>query len=425
MHVEIPERDVDQKLRKAYETLRKSVKLKGFRPGKAPLSLLEKRFKKEIQEEVSGELIQSTFSEALAEIELKPLGQPILDRPTVEKGKAYKYSATVEVRPDLKDLKLTGLKLTKTVHAVDDDEVEAQLKIMQKRSAELKSVEEDRPVKEADVVIIDFEGFKDGKPFEPARKAENFQVEIGSGRILADFEKQLMGMRRNGTKEVQVQFPEDYFNKDLAGLEVTFNVTLKEIKEEILPALDDEFAKDMGEYESLDALRAAVREHLESSYEAQSKRDLRTKVIDKLIEQSDFELPEGLVAEELAGISKDAESLMAHRGVPIDHAGLSDEELSEKYRPLAERKVKEYLLIEKVIDQEGITLTDEALDQAYEAFAGALGQPVEDIKGYHDSDEEAMAVFKQKTLEKQVINFIIENSDVEVVKDEKNAPEPG
>jgi trigger factor len=421
MHVEIPEQDVNQKLDKAYKTLKNNLKLKGFRPGKVPLSLLEKRFKKEIQEEVSGELIQSTFSDALGEVELKPLGEPALDRPELERGKAYKYSATVEVRPPLQDLELKGLKLTKKVHLVDDDEVEQHLKIIQKRAAELKSVEEDRPVKETDVVIIDYEGFKDGEVLEPARGTENFQVEIGSGRILPDFEKQLVGMSRDSTKEVQVRFPDDYFNKALAGLEVTFKVTLKEIKEEILPVLDDEFAKDMGEYETLHALKKAIKENLESTYEAQSKRELRNQIIDKMFEQSDFELPQGLVEEELASISKDAESLMAQRGVPVKHAGLSDDELREKYRPLAERKVKEYLLVEKVIQQEGITLTDDILEEAYAAFAQTLGQPVEMIKEYHESDKEALEVFKQKTLEKQAIKHITDKSDLETVEVQKEA----
>lgn len=416
MHVEVPKEDVTRELEKAYKTLKHTVKIKGFRPGKVPLSLLEKRFGKEIHAEVSGELIKNSYVGALGEAELEPVGEPTIDRQDLEKGKPYQYAVTVEVCPVLGDLKLKGMKLTKQVHPVDDEEIESQLKILQKRSAQLMSVDEDRAVKDQDIVIVDYEGFRDGKPLDPARKTENFQVEIGSGRILGDFEKQLVGMRRNSNKDVKVQFPDDYHNKELAGLEVTFKVTLKEIKEEILPDLDDEFAKDMGEYKTLDALKEAVGDSLVSSYEAESWRKLREEIMDKLIEQSEFVLPDGLIEEELSSISAEAKNLMAQRGLPMDQP---DEELREKYRPLAERKVREYLLSKKVIEQEGIDLSEEDLEKAYENFAAALDQPVEEIKSYHNTDEEAFQVFKQKTLEKVVINHIIENSDVETVDVQK------
>ena len=417
MHVEIPEKDVTRELDKAYKTLKTNAKIKGFRPGKVPLSLLEKRFKKEMHEEVSGQLIQNSYGEALGQAELVPLGEPAIDRPDLEKGQPYRYSTTIEVRPPVGDLDLKGLKLKEKVHIVDDVEVETQLKMLQKRNAQLKSVDEDRPVRDKDVVIIDYEGFKDGKPLEPTRKTENFQVEIGSGRILEDFDKQLVGMEPDSTKELQVRFPDDYYNKDLAGLEVTFKVTLKEIKEEVLPELDDEFAKDLGEYETLDELKEAIRKDLEQRYKAESRRQLREDIIDKLIEQSDFELPEALVKGELAGVVRDAQSLMAQRGMSLEQSGQTEEELSEKYLPMAERKVREYLLIEKVIDQEEITLTDEVLDEAYEEFAGALNQPVDTIKEFHNSSQEALDVFKQRTLEKQAIKHIIDMCDVERIEE--------
>lgn len=417
MHVEIPEKDVTRELDKAYKTLKTNAKIKGFRPGKVPLSLLEKRFKKEMHEEVSGQLIQNSYGEALGQGELAPVAEPAIDRPDLEKGQPYRYSATIEVRPPVGDLDLKGLKLKEKVHIVDDVEVETQLKMLQKRNAQLKNVDEDRPVRDKDVVIIDYEGFKDGKPLEPTRKTENFQVEIGSGRILEDFDKQLVGMEKDSTKELQVRFPDDYYNKDLAGLEVTFKVTLKEIKEEVLPELDNEFAKDLGEYETLDELKEAIRKDLEQRYKAESRRQLREDIIDKLIEQSDFELPEALVKGELAGVVRDAQSLMAQRGMSLEQSGQTEEELSEKYLPMAERKVREYLLVEKVIDQEEITLTDELLDEAYEEFAGALNQPVDTIKEFHNSSQEALDVFKQRTLEKQAIKHIIDMCDVERIEE--------
>jgi len=422
LSVEIPEQDVTRELDKAYDTLKNNVRIKGFRPGKVPRSLLEKRFAKEMSEEVSGQLIQNSYGEALGEAGLAPLGEPEIDRPGLKKGEPYRYSVTVEIRPPIEDVNVKGLKLKEKVHRITDEEIEAHLRMLQKRGAELKTLDENRAVEDGDIVIIDYEGLKDGKPFEPARRTENFQVEIGSGRILKDFEQQLVGMAPKTTKEIQVRFPEDYYNKELAGVDTTFKVTLKEIKQEILPEIDDAFAKSLGPYQSPDELREAIRQDLSRTYEGRSKRQLREDILDRLIEQSDFELPEGVLQAELSAVVNDAKNLMNYKGIP-QQRDQTDEMLSEKYRPLAERRVREYLLLQKVIEQEDITLTDKDLEKAYEALAGHLNQPVETIKQYHNSDKEAYEVFRQKTLEKHVINWIIEQNHVEKVEADKEALE--
>jgi trigger factor len=417
MHVEIPEEDVAKHLEKAFKNLKASVNLRGFRPGKVPMSILERRFGRQVHLEVSGELIQDSYGKALGEADLRPVGEPSLDQPELaEKGQPYHYSATVEVCPVLEDLDVKGLDLEKRIHTVDDEEVDTHLKMLQKRSAQLKNVEEDRPVQDKDIVIIDYEGFLDGEPFEEAGKTDNFQVEIGSGQILPEFEEQLIGMKTGDTEDVEVPFPEDYYNPALAGKKVSFRVTLKEIKEEILPQLDDEFAKDLGEYETLDEVKAAIKEDLEKKYEAETQRQLREQVVDKLIEQSEFDLPEALVESELSRMVKDAQGMMAQRGITPDESEEGTKALSEKYHPLAERKVREYLLIEKVIEQEGIELTDEMLDKAYQDFADALHQPVDVIRRYHENSQEAREVFQQKALEKSAMDYIIANSNVQQVE---------
>jgi trigger factor len=423
LRVEIPEQEVTQELDKAYGTLKNNVTIKGFRPGKVPRSLLERRFKKEMCEEVSGQLIQNSYGEALDQAALVPLGEPTIERPDLEKGQPYHYSVTVEVRPPIEDLNVKGLKLKEKVHTVTDEEIEVQVKILQKRSAQLKTVDEDRPVENGDIVIIDYEGLKDGKPFEPARKTENFQVEIGSGRILKDFEQQLVGIQPKSTKEFQVRFPDDYYNKDLAGLDVTFKVTLKEIKEEILPEIDDEFAKSLGEYQTPNEVREAIRRDLNQRYEAQSKRQLREDILDMLMEQSDFEVPAGLVQAEVDAMVRDAQNLRGYKGMSQQNLGQTEEELSKKYRPLAERKVREYLLLQKVIQQEEINVTDERLDEAFEEMAKVVNQPVERIKALHEGDKEAYELLRQRVLEKEVINWIVENSHVERVKAGNEASE--
>lgn len=417
LHVEIPKEDVTQRLNTAYKNLKSSVNLRGFRPGKVPLSILERRFGSQIHAEVSGELIQNSYGKALGEASLKPVGEPSLDQPQVlEKGQPYRYSATVEVCPVLEDLTLKGLELEERTHTVNDEEVDAQLEVLQKRSAQLRDVEEDRPARDQDIVIIDYEGFKDDKPLEDAGKTDNFQVEIGSGRMLPEFDEQLVGMKANETKEIRVHFPEDYYNRGLAGQDVTFKVTLKEIKEEVLPELDDEFAKDLGEYETLAALKEAVKEDLEKKYEMETQRQLREQVTDALIAQSEFELPETLIESELAKMVKDAQGMMAQRGVAPDESEEGVKALSEKYRPLAERKVREYILMQKAIEQEGIELTDEMLEKAYEGFADSIGQPVNVIRQFYEKSQEAHEVFKQKALEKEAMEYIIAKANIKTVE---------
>ncbi|MDY6952122.1 MAG: trigger factor, partial [Thermodesulfobacteriota bacterium] len=418
LHIEIPEEDVTREVEKAYGTLKNRASIKGFRPGKIPRAILERRFANEVHADVSGQLIQSSYGEALRETALVPLGEPSIDQQDLEKGHPYHYSVTVEVCPFIEDLNLHGLTFKQRVHTVTDEEIQTQLKILQKQNAELHTVEEKRAVRDGDVVIIDYEGFQDGKPLEAAGKTENFQVEVGSGRILADFDQKLVGMEPNGTREFDLSFPEDYYNKDLAGLEVGFKVSLKEIKEEILPTMDDTFAKSVGEYETLEALKETIKKGLERRYEMQSERQLREDLIDVLVAQSDFELPEALVEEELSALVVDAQNAMAQRGMSLEESGQTLEGLSARFQPLAERKVREYLLLQKVIEQEGITVTAELVDKGYAELSEAMGQPIDTIKQFHDSYRESYKVFEQKILEKEAVRHItdVASQDPEMTK---------
>jgi len=421
LHVEIPEEEVTREVEKAYGTLKNKASVKGFRQGKVPRAILERRFGDEVHADVSGQLIQSSYGEALRETELVPLGEPAIDRQDLEKGHPYQYSVTVEVCPVIEDLNLAGLKFKQRVHRVTDEEIEAQLKMLQKQNAELKTVEEKRAVRNGDIVIIDYEGFREGKPFEAAGKTENFQVEVGSGRILEDFDQGLVGMEPDSTTEFDVTFPEDYFNKELSGLEVRFRVSLKEIKEEVLPEIDDTFAKSVGDYETLDALKETIKKGLERRYEIQSDRQLREDVIDTLVAQSEFELPEGLVEEELSALVVDAQNHMAQRGMSLEESGQTLDGLAAKLRPVAERKVREYLLLQKVIEQEEIAVTDELVDKGYAELSEGMGQPVDTIKQFHDSYRDSYKVFEQKILEKEAVRHITAKSDIEKVEAQEKA----
>jgi len=246
LHIEIPEDKVGSELDASYKNLKQTAKVKGFRPGKTPRSVLKRMFKKDVHADVSSRLIQNSFLEALKETGLNIVGNPKVEPPGLEEKGPYKYDATIEIRPEIEDIDFKGLTLKKTVYQISDEEVNAQLKMLQKSLAQQKTVEEDRPVKEGDFALIDYEGFKDGKPYVETQLTENFTIKVGNGQILKEFDTGIIGMKPEETREVEVTFPQDYFNPKLAGLNITFKVKLNEIREEVLPEIDDELAKNLG-----------------------------------------------------------------------------------------------------------------------------------------------------------------------------------
>ena len=284
MHIEIPQAEVVRELDKAYKDLKKNAKIKGFRPGKAPRSVLERMFKKDVQADVSSRLIQSSFSDAIRETELKIVGYPQLDPPEMDGGAPYRYSATVEIAPQIADIDFKGLELERTNYTISDEEINAQLTMLQKNLAKLNPVKEDRGLQIGDYALIDYEGFKDGKPFEATARTQDFTLKIGDGVILPEFDEQLIDLKAGAVKEFTITFPEDYFNAQLAGQVVDFKVTFNDIRNEVLPEIDDELAKKLGKYDSLEDLKEAISDNLRQGYDKRIEQELNEQIFNKLLE---------------------------------------------------------------------------------------------------------------------------------------------
>ena len=271
---------------------------------------------------------------------------------------------------------------------------------------------------------MDYEGFKDGKPFAETQKTENHTMKVGEGNILKEFDDQLIGMKMGDNREVKIKFPEDYHNAKLANQEITFQVTLHEIREEVLPEIDDEFAKNFGQYETLDNLKEAITKNLEEGYVKRAEQEMNEQIFKNLISKIEFELPDSMVDHELEGIIKEVERTLAYHNKSLEDQGLSREILLEKHRETAEKKVRRHLILGKIIEQENITLSDEELDNGFTEMAKAVNQPVEEIKNYYKQNDENLEVFKHTLLEKQAIELIIENSTIEEEEPElKQNPE--
>jgi len=418
LHIEIPEKVVIGELDNAYKDLKKNAKVKGFRPGKTPRTVLERLYKKDVNADVSSKLIQESLIDALKETELNIVGRPEIEPPVADGKGPYKYDATVEIEPEIETVDFKGLTLKKNLYEVSAEEMDAQLKMLQKNLAQQKTLEEDRPAREGDFVLLDYEGFKDDKPFAETQKTENFTLKIGDGPILKEFDEQLIGMSAGETREVKVHFPEDYFNNKVAGLEITFNVKLNGIREVVLPAIDDEFAKDLGQYETLKQLKDEIRNNLIKGYEKRSEQEVQEQVFTALLEKVDFEVPDSLINFELEGIIEEVERTLTYHGLSLEERNLTKENLAEKYRDTAEKQVRRRLILKKLVEQENLTLSDEDLKNGYKDMSEAFNRPVEEIKKFYEQKGSNIEVFKTSLLEKKALKLIIENSSQEIVKPE-------
>jgi trigger factor len=421
LHFEIPEEKVVSELNDAYKDLKKTAKIKGFRPGKAPRSVLERMFKKDVHADVTSRLLQESFVEAIRENKLNIVGNPEIDPPELQTTGAYKYDATVEIPPEIDDFDFKGISLEKTLYAASDGEVDAQLSMLQKNLAEKKPITEERELKADDFALIDYEGFKDGQPFEETGKTENYTLKIGTGQITPDFDTALIGMKKGETREFAITFPDDYFNEKLRGLEISFTTTLNDILEEVLPEIDDELAKKLGQFQSLDELKAKILENLKSGYEKRSEQELNEQVFKALIEKTDFELPEAMVNIELEGILQEAQQSFAQHNIDMAQLGMTPESLKEKYRETAENQVRRHLLLNKLVEQESLELTDEDVENAFQEMADTYNQPVEGIKGFYAQNQEKLDLFKHTLLEKNALKLIIDNSDIKEVEPKAEA----
>ncbi len=427
LHIEVPQADVARELSDAYQQLKKTAKIKGFRPGKAPRSVLERMFGKDVNADVTGKLIQSAFMDALKETQLKIVGSPKVDPPDLDAQNPYCFDAQVEVNPEIGDIAYQGLELTRTNYSASDDELDLQLKMLRKNMAKSEKISDDRPVQSGDVVLIDYEGFKEGKPFEPTKKTDNFMVKIGDGQVIRDLEDGLVGMTIGEEKQIEATFPEDYFKKELVGEQVIFQVKLNEIREEILPELDDDFAKNISDkFDSLDALKDQIKENLQAGYTKRIEQELNEQIFKQLIEKTEFEVPDTLVDAELEQIMKDAERSFAQSNQKFEDVGLTRESLMEKYRPTAEKQVRRHLILSKLVEQEALELSDEELEKGFQEMADTYQQPVEHLKGYYNQNKEGLAFFKHTLLEKKALNLIIDKGQItEVDPKDKNDQQSG
>jgi trigger factor len=410
VNIEIPEDQVQKEIDSFYAELKQKAKIKGFRPGKVPREILERYFKDYAKGEVLQRLIQDSYPKALSEATLSPVSQPVFDPQDLEIGKPFRYSAVVEIKPDTKVDGYLGLNLEGKKEEVTDEEVQGRLGNLQNLHAQLKTATESRAVRSGDYVILDYEASKDGRPVEEG-KGIDVPVEVGGGRFIPGIEEKLIGMKVDDATDIEVSFPEDYGYKKWAGKALTFHVKIKEMKEKILPALDDEFAKDLGDYESLEALKTRLRQDIGKEKERGLDRQLKDQIVDQLLKTNPIEIPSGLVEEQTHALVSDTKARLASQGMALKDLDVTEEKLHGDYGEMAQKQVRTFLILEKIAAQEGITVSDEEVEGRLKEISERGQQKFDAVKRYYEKNGLIPEV-KGGILTEKTLSFLLEKASV-------------
>lgn len=410
VHVEVPAETVQNKVDTIYGRIVQEAKLPGFRKGKAPLSAIKKQYKSAVREEMVHHELPEIFRGVLIDQKIDPVAQPQITHLQFEEGAPLKFIATVEIKPsfELKDYK--GLKVKKEKTDVTEADVDKALDNVREQMAQFVPVE-DRASKADDLVIVDFDGKIDGKPFEGG-KASRYPVLLGSNGLLKDFESNLIGVKKGESKTFKVTFPKDYGKQDVAGKEAEFTVTLHEIKEKKLPMVDDDFAKEVGKSETVKELRTKVQEQIKSAKENEQRTKMVEQIGEALIKAIPFDVPASLVNLEQQRLVKQGVDRLRSQG--IDAAKLNDEqkkEFVEGLRPVAEKNVRMALIVEKITVAENIRCDEKDVEAYYVKVAQTSNQPIEAVKRYVQQQGNMEGVKEWIQYEK-TLDFLIAQSKI-------------
>ncbi len=413
LKVVLPADNVTRELDKAYRKLGKSVSIKGFRKGKVPRKVLEREYGPKVQQETAEKLIQESYFDALEQSKLDVVAHPEIRAQQFDEDGSFVYEAEVAVRPEFELGDYKGVEIEMESAEASEDEVKAALEDMRRENAPLRSVD-DRGVQIGDVAVVDFQGFNNGQEMKQV-KAENYSIDIGSGRFGDEFEKTIIGLRKGEKAEREIDFPENFPNPVLAGKKVKFEIELKEIKERVLADLDDEFAKDAGpEYASLDELKLALRERLSTEKEEASAGTMADKLVMKLLEAHDFEVPGRLVAYEINSMIKELEDNLTNQNMTMESAGLNRDELVEQYKDTASKRVKGDFILKKIAAVEEIKLNDEDIEGGFKRIGERYNMPVDEVKKYFANRDDLMP-FMNELLSEKIIKFLRDNAKVKTV----------
>lgn len=415
INIEIPAEQVDAEIEKVYANIQKKAKLQGFRPGKAPMQLIKRTYSDTMRDEVMRRFFDKTLFKAMDEHKIEPIDSPTIESDQIEQGSPFKYSAQVEVMPDAKLTDYTGFEVTKEKFAYNPDKIEAEIERMRENMAQLVPLDEDATIENGHAVSVDYTFSVEGYPDED-NNAEDATVEIGSNKLMPELEEKLVGMKRGESKAVPITVPEGYRNPDLVGKEGVFQITVKEIKRKELPELDDEFAQQFGDYETMEQLRAKMVEYNEKQETDRIENTLKERVIQILIEKNPIEVPQSMVKRQLESMLENLRNRLKSQRMSLEMMGLDEEGFRTRFRDAAADKVKGGLLLLALVEKENITVTDEDLAKRYEQIAADNPAMLARIKEYYDTNKNALNSLIAEIKEDKAVRFLIDHSVITEVE---------
>lgn len=401
LSIEVPADEVNGEVQKRLKNMAGRVRLDGFRPGKVPMKVLEKRFGGQVRQEVLGDLMQSSFYEAVAKEKLRPAGRPAIEPTNMEPGQALAYVATFEVYPEVALASMADLAVERPVTTISEADVDQMVETLRKQRISWNTVE--RPAQNGDQVTLDFEGTIDGEAF-PGNSGNGVKLELGAGRFIGGFEEGLVGATAGEERTLDLQFPEDYHAKDVAGKPVQFKVKVAVVAEPHLPEVDDDFAHAFGVNEGgVESLRQQVRENMQRELDQTVKSVVKNQVMDALLTANPLDVPKGLISEEVGRLREQAR---------MQFGGSKDIQLpDELFRDQAERRIKLGLLLAEVIQANEMKVDPDRLRQTVETIAAAYEEPEQVVKWYYGRKDQ-MAELESVVLEEQVVDWILGQAQV-------------
>lgn len=417
----IPEKDVKKRLDKAFQKLAGEVEVRGFRKGKAPRKVLEQRYGESVYNEVADKMVQDTYFDALEETKLEAVVHPEIRSHSFDDDGTFTYVAQIDIKPDFELNTYKGLEVELPAMEVTEEDVEDKLAAMRREVAPLRTVE-DRGAAQNDVITIDFTAFKEGVEMDNV-KGSDYPIDIGSGKNGQIFEDAMIGLKIGDDTTKTIDFPVDFANQILAGNTIEFHIKVKDIKERVLPEINDEFAQEVSEeFKTLADLKADIKKNIAAEREKSRSGDLTDVIMLKLLKNHDFIVPERLVAHEISHHIKQLEETLERQGMSLEAAGISREKLIEDYKEDAEKRVKGDFILKKIAEVEGIKVEDGDLTKGFERIASQYSMSVADVKQYFARREDLLP-FMHEILNEKIVEFLRNETKISYVAAAKGAGE--
>ena len=413
VRVELPAETVASEFSRAYKNLGQRVRVKGFRSGKIPRTVLQGIYGDEVKGEVRSHLVEESLGEVIKERGLEIVSRPEVEANELNESGTFSFSAVFEVKPEIHAKDYLGVELAKVKLSIPDAQIEETLRRLQESHAQLEPIEGREIMQKGDFVTLDFEGMIAGKPFSGG-KGENYLLEVGSGRALPQFEDAVIGLKVGERQTVQVIYPEDYTNKEIAGKTVDFSVVVRELKQKVLPSLDDEFAKDHGECASLDELKANVRARLEDELKHYQNEELKEKIVSRLIESHSFTAPPSMIERQTRYLMERYQNQIAGQAGSDAGAAPPMEEARKNLEARAMRQVQATLLVEKIAQLEKIEISDKDVQDRVDSAARAAGERAKTVREFY-SRADARDDLRAQIAFDRTLAFLLDRAQIKEV----------